>query len=448
MRPDASAAGGRAAGNLPADSGPLLEVANLTVHFALRGSALSRLLGRRQAAVKAVDGVSFTLGRGEVLGLVGESGSGKTSLGRALLGLAPVTSGSIRYRGQEIAGLSERRMRRLRRRLQMVFQDPHAALNPSMTIGTAIAHPLRIHRVTRSRQELDARVRDALETVGLVPPERFLHQLPANLSGGQKQRAVLARAAVLEPELLVADEPVSMLDMSVRAKILRLMLDLRDRLGLTYVYITHDLATAKLFCHRVAILYLGKIVEIGPTEEIFAEPRHPYTQALVKAIPEPGVTSDVRRDLPRGEVPDAVRPPRGCSFHPRCPKAFAPCGWEGRDLAATLETRWAALPPDAYESERRTIGDLGALDQEGTHITVRVHHEVEPSDILTLLQRARDEAAPDERFWHGVRELRIVEHGVVVELHDPVDPVLLRAGRAEIACHLYDPRLASLATAR
>jgi peptide/nickel transport system ATP-binding protein len=423
---------------------PLIEVRDLTVHFALRGTALSRLLGRPQAAVRAVDGVSFTLGRGEVLGLVGESGSGKTSLGRALLGLAPVTSGSIRYAGQDITHLSERQLRRLRRRLQMVFQDPHAALNPSMTIGRAVAHPLRIHKMTRSKEELDARVRAALETVGLTPPERFVDQLPANLSGGQKQRAVLARAAVLDPELLVADEPVSMLDMSVRAKILQLMLDLRDRLGLTYVYITHDLATAKLFCHRVAILYLGRIVEIGPTDEIFAHPRHPYTRALVAAIPEPGVTSGVRRDLPRGEVPDAVRPPAGCRFHPRCPRAFAPCGWEGRDLAAALEARWATLRPDTYQAEQRIIGDLAALDQEGTQIEVRVHHEVEGEDILGVLQRARDEAAPDERFWYGVRELRVEEHSVVVELHDPVEPALLRAGRAEIACHLYDPRLAPL----
>jgi oligopeptide/dipeptide ABC transporter ATP-binding protein len=425
---------------------PLLEVDDLVVHFALRGSALSRLLGRQQAAVRAVDGVSFTLRRGEVLGLVGESGSGKTSLGRALLGLVPVTSGSIRYRGRDIAHLSERRWRSLRRKLQMVFQDPNAALNPSMTIGTAIAHPLRIHKVTKSREETDARVRAALETVGLAPPERYVDQLPGSLSGGQKQRAVLARAAVLEPELLVADEPVSMLDMSVRAKILQLLLDLRDRLGLTYVYITHDLATAKLLCHRVAILYLGRIVEIGPAAEIFAHPRHPYTQALVAAIPEPGVTSGVRRDLPRGEVADAVRPPLGCSFHPRCPHAFAPCGWEGRDLAAALEARWAALPADTYAAERRVIGDLSALDQDGTHVVVRVHGDIDAPDILTLLEKARDEAEPDERFWHGVRELRLEENSVVVELHDRVDPALLRAGQAEVACHLYDPRLAPLAS--
>ncbi|RZS91487.1 peptide/nickel transport system ATP-binding protein [Motilibacter rhizosphaerae] len=423
---------------------PFVEVRDLLVHFDLRGSVLSRLLGRSQAKVRAVDGVSFTIGRGEVLGLVGESGSGKTTLGRALLGLVPSTSGSIRIGGTELAGRSERKLRPLRRRVQMVFQDPHAALNPAMTIRTAVAHPLRIHKVTKRGEETEKRVRQALETVGLTPPERYLDALPENLSGGQKQRAVMARAAVLDPELLVADEPVSMLDMSVRAKILQLMLDLRDRLGLTYVYITHDLATAKLFCTNVAILYLGKIVEVGPTAEIFASPRHPYTRALVAAIPEPGERTEVPRDLPRGEIPDAVRPPAGCSFHPRCPKAFAPCGWEGRDLAAALEARWAQVGTATYAEERQLVGDLKALDQPGRRLFLRAPAEVEPEKVLRLLEKARDEA-PEERFWLGVRTMRTVERGVEVELHDPVAPTLLRAGRAEIACHLYDPQLAPLA---
>ena len=203
--------------------------------------------------------------------------------------------------------------------MQVVFQDPHASLNPAMTIEESVGHPLRIHKIAKG-VELRRRVAEVLATVGLSPPEQYMDKYPSDLSGGQKQRAVIARAIVLNPSLLVADEPVSMLDMSVRAKILELMLYLKRELDLTYLYITHDLATAKFFCDRIAILYLGRIVEIGPSEVIYEDPKHPYTKALLRAIPEPDPRRSVPRDLPRGEVPDAARPPRGCSFHPRCPR--------------------------------------------------------------------------------------------------------------------------------
>ena len=211
--------------------------------------------------------------------------------------------------------------------MQIVFQDPHASLNPAMTIEQSVGHPLQIHGIG-SAPERRRRIVETLETVGLAPAEQFMAKYPSDLSGGQKQRAVIARAIILNPVLLVADEPVSMLDMSVRAKILELMLELKRELDLTYLYITHDLATAKFFCDRIAILYLGRIVEIGPAAAIYADPKHPYTQALLRAIPEPDPLRTVPRDLPRGEVPDAAQPPLGCSFHPRCPKAFEVCGWE------------------------------------------------------------------------------------------------------------------------
>ncbi len=290
----------------------VLDLTDLSVHFELQGGALSRLLGLNPRTVKAVDGVNVSLRRGEVLGLVGESGSGKTTLGRALLGLVGLTGGEIVYHSpqgdQVVSEMRAAQLRQLRTNLQMVFQDPHAALNPSMTIEKAVGHPLEIHKVA-SGAELRERVARTLEKVGLTPVENFLSKYPSDLSGGQKQRAVIARAIILDPEVLVADEPVSMLDMSVRAKILQLMLDLKRDLGLTYVYITHDLASAKYFCDRIAIMYLGRIVEIGPTEEIFANPRHPYTKALLKAIPEPDPDRMVPRDLPRGEIPDAAEPP-------------------------------------------------------------------------------------------------------------------------------------------
>ena len=218
---------------------------------------------------------------------------------------------------------------------------------------------------------------EVLEHVGLAPPEQFMDKYPSDLSGGQKQRAVIARAIILNPVLLVADEPVSMLDMSVRAKILELMLDLKRELDLTYLYITHDLATAKFFCDRIAIMYLGRIVEIGPSDVIYADPKHPYTKALLRAIPEPDPRRSVPRDLPRGEVPDAARPPLGCSFHPRCPSAFEVCGWETRDLEDLLEARWALQPEEQYEAERAVIEDPQFLDSPSTKVASAVAQRLE-----------------------------------------------------------------------
>jgi peptide/nickel transport system ATP-binding protein len=417
----------------------LLEVNDLQVHFALRGGILGRLAGRSTAAVKAVDGVSFTLHRGEVLGLVGESGSGKTTLSRALLGLVPATGGTITYAGQPITGLSEHAMRPLRSKMQMVFQDPHAALNPSMDIATAIAHPLKIHGVARDRTEIDARVRAALERVGLSPPERFMGKFPGDLSGGQKQRAVLARAIMLSPELLVADEPVSMLDMSVRAKILDLMIELRRALGLTYVYITHDLATAKFFCDTIAIMYLGRIVEMGPAEQIYAAPQHPYTKALLAAIPEPDPTREVPRDLPRGEIPDAVVPPLGCAFHPRCPVAFDRCGWESRDLRVLLEQHWLDLSADQFAAERAVVGDLDGLNAPSVDALLPAGRGRTGAEVGTLLDEVR-QAHPDDPFWSGVAGTEVVDGGVRVTFHPGTDPGLRATPHQDVraACLLFD----------
>jgi oligopeptide/dipeptide ABC transporter ATP-binding protein len=416
----------------------LLEVRDLKTHFALRGGFLDRLRGRESGQVKAVDGVSFTLQRGEVLGLVGESGSGKTTLGRTLLGLVGASEGSIRLEGQEITGLGEGAFRPLRRRLQIVFQDPHASLNPGMTIATAVGHPLRIHGIAREDEEVRLQVAEALERVGLVPAEQFMDKYPGDLSGGQKQRAVLARAIILGPDVLIADEPVSMLDMSVRAKILELMVDLKRELGLTYVYITHDLATAKFFCDRIAIMYLGKIVEIGPAEQIYADPKHPYTVSLLKAIPEPDPSRAIPRDLPRGEVPDAVMPPLGCPFHPRCPRAFEICGWESRDLRTMLEARWTQLPEAEYEVERAVIGDLDALDEPGSEARVPAAGGHSGAEVREIVERLRGEA-PDDPFWTGVREIEDGAHEVLVRFHEPLVPREVTAGQARVLCHLHDP---------
>ena len=415
---------------------PLLDVRDLEVHFPLRGSFAGRLLGRSGGVVKAVDGVTFELRKGEVLGIVGESGSGKTTLGRALLRLVDPTGGTITLDGRDVTALGDRSVRALRRQMQMVFQDPHASLNPAMTIETAVGHPLRIHGVTRDRAEIRNRVSAVLERVGLTPPEQYLGKYPSDLSGGQKQRAVLARAVILGPGLLVADEPVSMLDMSVRAKILELMLGLKHDLELTYLYITHDLATAKFFCNRVAIMYLGRIVEIGDTAEIFANPRHPYTVSLLKAIPDPDPTRSIPRDLPRGEIPDAARPPLGCRFHPRCARAFEICGWESRDLRDLLELRWAETGEERFEAERGTLGDLAVLDEPSTDVRVPAARGRSGADVAEILERVRSER-PGEPFWSGVRAIDASGSDAAVAFHDAADPALRADGAVQVACHLY-----------
>jgi len=418
--------------------GSLLEVRDLSTRFSVRGSFIDRLRGREAGAVHAVDGVSFDLRRGEVLGVVGESGSGKTTLGRTLLGLVEASEGSIRLEGREIVGLRETELRKLRTRLQIVFQDPHASLNPAMTIGTSVGDPLRFHGIAEDAEERRGLVAAALERVGLAPAAQFVDKYPTQLSGGQKQRAVLARAIILGPDVLIADEPVSMLDMSVRAKILELMIELKGELDLTYVYITHDLATAKFFCDRIAIMYLGRIVEIGPASQIYADPKHPYTASLLKAIPEPDPTRSVPRDLPRGEIPDAVSPPLGCRFHPRCPRAFEVCGWESRDLRTLLETRWTELSEVDYEAERERIGDLHALDEPSTDAVLPAGRGRTGAEALQLLETIRA-ADPDDPIWKGVAEMDAEPAGARVRFHAPLEPRELEADKARVQCHLHDP---------
>ena len=419
----------------PADASSFITMRDVEVHFRLQGSGLDRLLGRDTGSVRAVDGISLDIAKGEVVGLVGESGSGKSTLGRSLLGLAPITGGSIHYGDQAIADLSNKQLRALRRELQMIFQDPSAALNPAMDIETAVGHPLKIHKLA-SGAALREQVVDALERVGLSPADQFLRKYPGDLSGGQKQRAVIARAIILNPQLLVADEPISMLDMSVRSKILQLMLDLKADLDLTYVYITHDLASAKFFCDRIAIMYLGRIVEIGTTEEIFDDPKHPYTQSLVAAIPDLDPDRSAPREVPRGEIPDAASPPLGCSFHPRCPKAFDKCGWESRDLRTLLEAHWTQVPEADYEAERATIGEVDALDvpSHTGHVPAgKDKTGVDVDDVLTQIQQADS----DEPLWKGVEARDVTGEGVDVRFYEGSDPGLRRAGGVEVACHLY-----------
>jgi oligopeptide/dipeptide ABC transporter ATP-binding protein len=419
-----------------ASSETAVDITDLSVHFSLQGGSLARLFGRDTGTVKAVDGMNLTMRKGEVVGLVGESGSGKSTLGRALLGLAPATRGSITFQGKDIAKMSRRELRRIRQDVQMVFQDPNAALNPAMTIEKAVGDPLRIHGV-KSAEERRAKVVDSLERVGLSPVELFLSKYPRDLSGGQKQRVVLARAIIMGPTVLVADEPIAMLDMSVRAKILQLMLDLRKQLDLTYVYITHDLASAKFFCERIAIMYLGRIVEIGDTAEIFENPKHPYTKALLAAIPDPDPERTIPRDLLKGEIPDAARPPLGCSFHPRCTAAFEKCGWEARDLVATLEAHWLKTGITTFDVEANQIANLDELNaQPAGDAELKASGDATPDSLSDLLEEIRREK-PDERFWTGVKSIDKDTGSVHVRFHEGEDPQLRRSDNVDVACHLY-----------
>jgi len=259
--------------------------------------------------------------------LAGESGCGKTTAGKLLVRLLEPTGGKILFDGKDITNLKGEELRLLRRKIQIIFQDPYASLNPRMRIETAVGHPLEIHNLAK-RTEKRKKVMEILEKVGLTPPDQFINLFPHQLSGGQRQRAALARSIITEPEFVVADEPVSMIDVSLRTTLIDLMLDLRKELGLTYLFITHDLAVAKYISDRIGIMYLGKIIEIGEKGEIFSNPLHPYTQALLSAIPVPDPERKRKTIELKGEVPSAINIPPGCRFHPRCPKAFDKCPLE------------------------------------------------------------------------------------------------------------------------
>jgi oligopeptide/dipeptide ABC transporter ATP-binding protein len=306
----------------------LLSVEDLKVHFPIRRGLLMRQVG----TVKAVDGVSLQLERGETLGLVGESGCGKSTTARAIARLIDATSGSVKLDSEELLSLRGGALRKMRRNLQMVFQDPFASLNPRMTVFDTLAEPLIIHGVASGRSELEERVSKLMKQVGLSPG--FMRRYPHEFSGGQRQRIGIARAIALNPKVVLLDEPVSALDVSIQAQILNLLRDLQDELGLTYLFVAHDLAVVRHVSTSVAVMYLGRIVERAPGELLFRAPKHPYTQALLSAIPlpDPAAERKRRRLVLQGEVPSPFNPPSGCTFHPRCPLANARCSSEAPAL--------------------------------------------------------------------------------------------------------------------
>jgi len=304
----------------------LLEVSDLIKHYPVRGGILRRKVG----TVHAVDGVSFTLGVGETLGLVGESGCGKSTVARSILRLVEPTSGSIRLNGLDITGLGKAELRAHRRSMQIVFQDPFASLNPRMTAGDIVGEPLSVHRIAAGRAKRE-RVSELFEQVGLRPDQ--MQNYPHQFSGGQRQRICIARALSLGPDLIVCDEPVSALDVSIQAQVINLLIDLQRRYGFSYLFIAHDLAVVAHISHRVAVMYLGRIVELADKTELFANPRHPYTQALLASVPVADPKTKSLKPLIDGDVPSPINPPSGCAFHTRCPYVMARCKVETPALA-------------------------------------------------------------------------------------------------------------------
>ena len=309
----------------------LVQVDRLKVHFDIREGFFSSLLSKEKQVVRAVDGVSFSIGKGEILSLVGESGSGKTTVGKAILQLVRATEGTIAFDGGSIAGDREG-LKAFRQKAQMVFQDPYQALNPRHYIIDIVAEPLDVAGLVKTAEEREQRVREALEQAGLTPADDYFYRYPYELSGGQRQRVVIAGALILGPRFIVADEPVSMLDASIRTGILKLMTRLRDEQGIAYLFITHDLSLAWLISDRIAIMYLGRIMEIGTADEIIKEGLHPYTQALMAIMPVPGEVRKGARPVLEGETPNAAVQIRGCKFSSRCPRATDRCKTEEPEL--------------------------------------------------------------------------------------------------------------------
>jgi peptide/nickel transport system ATP-binding protein len=420
---------------------PILEAEGLKKHFDQSDGFLDRILGG-DSTVKAVDGVDLTLQEGETLAVVGESGCGKSTLGQTLLNLHSATEGTVRFRGEEITGLSGREMRPYRRRMQMVFQDPLASLNPRQTVGDIITAPMEVHDIGDSTAERRERAEELLDRVGLKPAH--FDRYPGQFSGGQQQRVGIARALAVEPELIVADEPVSALDVSVQAQILNLLDELREELGLSLLFITHDLSVVQQVADRVAVMYLGEVVETAPVDDLFADPRHPYTKSLLSAVPRIDPAARSERVILEGTVPSPIDPPAGCRFHTRCPAVIPGADWSADQpsfrRAFTFRTRVEAgeLDPaavrDRLDAEGRDADDA-AVAKRLVETALPGSVDELPAEAAEAVQQAATQVAAGDEEAAAETVRTAFPSPCVSERPRTVAPAATRTA----ACHRVDP---------
>ena len=411
----------------------LLEARALKKWYPVRRGLPAILRRRRVKHLRALDGVSFSLRKGEIMGLAGESGSGKSTLGELLTGLQTPSAGAVVFENVDLTRLKGKTLKQFRRHVQVVFQDPYETLNPRFTVQSTVMEPLHNHRVGTYDERL-ALVQDALKRVELSPPEQYLLRFPHELSGGQRQRVAIARAIVLEPRFLVADEPVSMLDVSIRAGILNLFRRFRREMDMSIIYISHDLATIRYICDRTAILYLGRMAEIGPTETVISRHLHPYTEMLISAVPFAAPGEKRQRVDSRGEIPDPIDLPNGCRFHPRCPYAMEICGWEGRDLLKAMESRKDLSGADVSDPmEKALLGSITRMEAQGTDLYL------EATDPETMIRYLKDPPFEPLVLPRAVGNIRIDQAGIRVSFPRIEDPPFYPGETPDhfVACHRY-----------